>query len=238
MGERSVATRVTLAGPAKTIGDVVKRMESIAASLPESDGVRHFNRLYLAVTRAVEEGVRGVSFQDEPFISQLDVVFANLYFEALEDWEAHAECSPAWRPLLAAREHTLCRPIQFALAGMNAHINHDLAVAVEQTLAERHLKPTMDSPQYRDFTAVNAVLRKVEKKVKRSFLGGFVTDVDRATGDEADELAMWSIADARAQAWHHARILWRLRNHREASNAYLAALSEHVKLEGEALLLL
>jgi Family of unknown function (DUF5995) len=189
------------------------------------------------VTAALPKGVSDVSFEDEPFLSQLDVAFGNLYFQALADWEARQECPAAWRPLFAAREHTWRRPIQFALCGMNAHINHDLPLAVAQTFGDIGAKPVTDSPQYRDFRRVNEVLREVEPNVKGWFVSSFIAEVDRATGDEADELAMWSIADARGLAWHHARRLWRLRGHPQLQDAYLETLSGLVELAGRAILI-
>jgi hypothetical protein len=237
MSERVDATPVTSTEPAKTIGEVIERMAAIDASLPHADGVGHFNRLYLAVTEAVQKCVRDVSFEDEPFLSRLDVVFANLYFNALADWETRHQCSGAWRPLFAAREHIWRRPIQFALCGMNAHINHDLPLAVARTFGELDAKLVSDSPQYRDFMRVNRVLRQVEPNVKSWFVSRLIADVDRATGDEADELAMWSIADARGVAWHHARRLWRLRGHPQLESAYLDTLSGLVELAGRGILL-
>jgi hypothetical protein len=38
--------------------------------------------------------------------------------------------SSAWRPLVERRALPGIEPVQFALAGMNAHTNHDLPVAM------------------------------------------------------------------------------------------------------------
>ena len=64
---------------------VAARMDAIAASLPPDDGVRRFNELYLAVTRAVAVASASATFEDPAFISRLDVVFADLYFAAVDD---------------------------------------------------------------------------------------------------------------------------------------------------------
>ena len=64
---------------------VAARMEAIGAPLAEDDGVRRFNELYLATTRAVAAQSAGNAFADAAFISRLDVVFADLYFGALDD---------------------------------------------------------------------------------------------------------------------------------------------------------
>jgi hypothetical protein len=75
---------------------VAARMETIAAPLREDDGVRRFNELYLAVTRAVAQESVTATFEDAPFISRLDVVFADLYFAAVDDVDAGRTPSRAW----------------------------------------------------------------------------------------------------------------------------------------------
>ena len=58
-------------------------MEGIVAPLPRSDGVACFTRLYLAVTKGVDERLAGVTFADPAFLARLDVVFADLFLTAL-----------------------------------------------------------------------------------------------------------------------------------------------------------
>ena len=224
--------------PAGDIHGVIARMRAIEASLPRTDGVGYFNRLYLAVTKAVHEDVDGrPTFEDPEFLARLDVVFANFYFAAYADWAAGRGCPDAWRPLFDSREHAWRRPIQFALAGMNAHINHDLPLAVVAACEERGLRPEKSSPQYRDFERVNKLLSDVEGRVRRWFESGLIADVDRLTGDEGDALAMWSIADARELAWDQAETLWKLRGHPDIARPYEDALSRLVELGGRGILL-
>ena len=236
MSARPGRTAVAIDGPVQTIEDVIARMTAIDESLPPNDGVAYFNQLYLAVTKAVQEGVRGMQFEDARFLSRLDVVFANLYFQALAAADAGTLVSPAWRPLFAAREHQRC-PVQFALCGMNAHINHDLPLAVTKTADELKAELISSSPQHRDFMSVNQLLAQVEPEVKTWFVKGLIADVDRVIGDEGDKLAMWSIADARELAWRHAGTLWSLREHPHLEKAYIETLSALVHLAGRGILI-
>jgi hypothetical protein len=225
-------------GPVDDIHGVIARMEQIEAALARHDGVGYFNRLYLAVTRAVHEDVDGrPTFEDPGFLARLDVVFANFYFAAYDDWADEGSTPDAWRPLFAARDHAWRRPVQFALAGMNAHINHDLPLAVVATCEERSVKPGRGTPEYRDFERVNKLLSDVEGRVRRWFETGLIADLDRLTGDEADTVAMWSVADARELAWDQAETLWRLRGHPELAGPYEAALSRLVELGGRGILI-
>ena len=61
------------------------------------------------------------------------------------------------------------QPIQLALAGMNAHINHDLALALVATCRARRREPESGSI-HADFEKVNAVLAEVVRPIRRSFL--------------------------------------------------------------------
>src|SRR4051812_7908976 len=114
---------------AESIDDVLERMAAIETALPHDDGGAYFNRMYAEVTRLVSVAVEGHSFEAGEFLERLDVHFANLFFEAYAADEAGAPISPAWAPLFEGRERENTLPIQFALAGMNAHICHDLPLA-------------------------------------------------------------------------------------------------------------
>src|SRR5579862_4965333 len=73
---------VSGAAPA-TIDDVMKVMEGIDALLPDSDGLKWFNRLYLMVTREVDVNPPEGGWKDAEWLTLLDVLFAGLYFRAV-----------------------------------------------------------------------------------------------------------------------------------------------------------
>ena len=58
--------------------------------------------------------------------------------------------------MFEARYRTGIDRIQFALAGMNAHINRDLALALLATNAELNIVPAPCSPESDDYQAVNS----------------------------------------------------------------------------------
>jgi len=120
-----------------TVAEVVGLMHAIERALPRDDGVVFFLRLYRAVTEAVDEAVRpGGEYADPRFCGWLDVVFANSFFRALREATQRRPGVPkAWEPLIEARSRPGVVPIQFALAGMNAHINRDLPFALVETWA-------------------------------------------------------------------------------------------------------
>jgi hypothetical protein len=220
----------------ETIADVIARMEQIDGELPRKDGVAYFNRLYLQVTKAVQAAAASITFADPDFTQRLDVVFAGLYFAAEATVGTGATCPIAWRPLVEERSADRA-PIQFAIVGMNAHINHDLPIALVQTCRELGAAPEDGSPEHADYQRVNGILADVEGQVAGWFETGLIADiVDVTPADVDNALAMWSIADARDLAWEHAKLLWRLRHDPSLADAYGDVLARLVELSGRGIL--
>jgi hypothetical protein len=225
-----------VAAASSDIPSVLARMEAIAAGLPEPDGVGRFNHLYLAVTREVDAQARDAEFEDVDFVVELDVVFAGLYFAAVDADGGGSRLPRAWAPLFGARRSAGIAAIQFALAGMNAHINHDLALALVDTCRHRGVVPERGSPQHRDFERVNAILEAVQERVKGQFAEGLVGVADRLLGRLDDVLAMWKVARARDAAWTHAQTLWALHGLPFLADEYVATLDRMVGFAGRGLL--
>ncbi len=194
---------VSGAAPA-TIADVIARMQAIDALLPAKDGLKWFNRLYLMVTQEVDLNPPGGAWQSPAWLTRLDVVFAGFYFDAVGDFLTGRPGASSWSALFEVRYGTGIDRIQFALAGMNAHINHDLALALLATDAELNVIPTVDSPEHGDYEAVNLLL----KTVMPTELAVLATDtlgvLAEDTGDIGRLLAFWDICKARELAWNFA----------------------------------
>jgi hypothetical protein len=199
------------ATPAGSIEDVVARMVAIDGVLPPTDGVSCFNKLYLEVTKNVLAHLGQATFG--------------------------APSTPrAWQPLFACRSSACIAPIQFALAGMNAHINRDLPVALVETFAAMGLSPGERSPEHGDFERVNALLADTEKQVKALYLDPLLRTLDAEFGEVDDVIAMWSVDAAREAAWTNGQVLWHLRGMAPVADAYLATLDRTVGFASRGLL--
>ena len=219
------------------VDEVAERMRSIEKALPRGDGVRAFTSLYRAVTEDVDRSVRPGTFADAPFARWLDVVFANLYFRALRAHVLGPKRPPrAWAPLFEARARRGVAPIQFALAGMNAHINRDLPLALVTTCAARKVTPMRGGPQHADFRRIDRVLADTESRVKAEFATGLVGWADEALGELDDVLAMWNVRKARAAAWTNAETLWALRDLPLTAGRFALTLDRTVGFAGRGLL--
>src|SRR5271170_1992319 len=154
--------------PVTSVADAITRMEAIEAALPAADGLACFNRMYLDVTRQLDSQLGQGFFADPAFMTQLDVAFANLYFAAAGAAADPAAVPLAWRPLVDQRAAAGIEPVQFALAGMNAHINHDLPIAVVQTCLALGTAPTADEHPA-DYRKVDKLLDAIEQAMRESF---------------------------------------------------------------------
>src|SRR5205085_2938439 len=152
---------------AATITDVVEIMTAIEQALPQSDGLWWFNHLYLRVTLAVRKSMTATTFRDPQFLERLDVVFANLYFDAVAAGDIQPAAAPsAWRPLFECRHQQGLLSLQFALAGMNAHINRDLPAGIVSTYLASGGAPADTGDRRADFLKVNDLLQAVEAEIK------------------------------------------------------------------------
>jgi hypothetical protein len=217
-----------------TVADVVARMERISADLPIGDGVRAFNEMYLATTRNVDEAIRGQQFADPAFMTRLDVVFATLFFSALDVHAGDASLAPhSWRALFEARDRAGISQLQFAVAGMNAHINYDLARAV--VLTARDVGGGLDERRRADFLVINDVLERTQPAVQRQLLTGPFALVDSALGSHDDRVAAWGIRRAREFAWATAETLWDVQGS-SAEKRFLGGVDRMVGLTSRLLL--
>ena len=221
--------------PVTSVAEAIARMEAIVAATPADDGLACFNRMYLAVTQTVNSELGQGFFADPGFMTTLDVVFANFYFAAAGAASEPATVPLAWRPLIEQRATAGIEPIQFALAGMNAHINHDLPVAVVTTCAELGTEPAA-GPHLADFQKVDQLLDASEQSIRQSFETSPELAVDRHLQAVDDLVASWSINSARDLAWQNSLVLWKLRPEPAASGFFLDGLAAATALASRLLL--
>ena len=195
----------------QSINDVVQILQNIESICVDDDGLKWFNWLYLQVTQAVQARVAAGGFTDPAWLAQLDVQFAPLYFSALKSSLCGQPTSTCWQVLFNSRSQPAIARIQFALAGINAHINHDLAEAIVATCQVTGTTPDHGGAHYSDYTAVNSTLDGLIESAKRTLYvrlpGGALPPVSHLE----DTIAAWNVSAARESAWQNAEHLWRLR---------------------------
>jgi hypothetical protein len=221
----------------KTVDGVIARMWEIDAALAAEDGVAVFNRMYLAVTERIAEiialpGPATTRFQDAQVMADLDVRFANLWLAAYDADAARRSVPTAWRPLFELRRGRRL-PVQYAIAGMNSHIEHDLPLAVVDTCTARGLTP---ADVHQDYEAVNDVLAQVEEPIRRSFLDEVGREVDDHLGPIVHLLSTWNIDKARDLSWVTVETLWALQRTSFLHGRFLDGLAHTVGMTSRTLL--
>lgn len=135
------------------IAEMSRRLDGLAAC----DHHGPFALMYLRVTEAVREDGADLDDTERAYVSHLDAVFAQLYFEAFDGWaEGRDESLPAaWRVAFDAAERRRVSGIGNLLLGMNAHISRDLPYAVAA------IGTATKIDEKRSFDGVNVVLGRV-----------------------------------------------------------------------------
>ncbi len=196
--------------PPQSIADVLQALRTIDGTCSDGDGLKWFNRLYLQVTQAVQNRVNAGGFRDPTFLRQLDVQFGKLFFNSLRAVLEGSPCPSCWAASFAVRNDTRLARIQFALAGVNAHINHDLPEAIVSTAQISGTAPTHGSLQHQDYVALNATLDGLVDQAKITLNVRLLGDPMPAVSHIENTIAAWGLSAAREQAWNNSEILWQL----------------------------
>jgi len=197
--------QIVSSGAPAVIPDVIAVMQKIDGLLTSGDGLKWFNKLYLMVTQQIDTQPPPNGWEDAAWLKRLDVVFAGFYFAAVANaLGQNSDVPSSWEALFEARNRAGVDRIQFALAGMNAHINHDLALALLRTNDELHIAPALQSPEHDDYEHVNGLLEEVLPSALNFLAVGIAGELAQDTGKVGRLLAIWNIRAARNQAWDFA----------------------------------
>ncbi len=183
----------------QTIDDVIGALDGIIdRAWRERSRGGYFAAMYRKVTRAVKDGIAAGRFENGPLLEQLDVVFANRYFEALERSDAGGRPSQSWSVAFEAARDAAPLVLQQLLAGMNAHINFDLGIATQQTAPGDRL-PSIES----DFNQINAVLAEQVATLEReiAMVSPLIAELEKLDLRTETRLINFSLVKARDQAW-------------------------------------
>ncbi|MFD4995512.1 DUF5995 family protein [Streptomyces buecherae] len=214
-----------------TVEQALHRMTALERALPGRDGVAVFNGVYLSVTQEVEDRLSAGHFHHGPAAEELTARFAARYLAAVDAAAHGGRPSPAWRPLFDLRRHPAVQPVQFALAGINAHIGNDLALALRDTCVSLGCEPAALEA---DFDRVGDVLTGLEERVREELMPG--PDLLDIADPLTHLVGAWSLDRARDAAWGAFRALWGLREQPELAREFAERVDAGVGLVGRVLL--
>ncbi len=223
-------------GTPQSVSDVLLTLRAIENTCADADGLKWFNWLYLQVTQAVEARIAGGGFTDAAWLARLDVEFAHLYFSALQSWLSGRTAPDCWQVLFNSRSQGAIARIQFALAGINAHINHDLPEAIVATCEVMGTSPDHGGKHYSDYTALNSTLDGLIETAKNTLNVRLPGGALPAVSHLEDTIAAWNVSAARESAWQNAEHLYQLRTFPLFGFGFLNMLDGFTTVIGKALL--
>lgn len=150
----AAASTPAISQRAETIDQVLLALDQIIEQARnEKSRMGYFAALYRRVTRSVKDGIDQGKFQNGPLLEKLDIVFANRYLTAYEQFRSGETPSLSWQLAFQSASKWYPLIVQQLLIGINAHINLDLGVAAAQVAPGDQL-PSLKP----DFDQINAVL--------------------------------------------------------------------------------
>jgi hypothetical protein len=198
----TLTTALSLENPYLSLDEALRSLQAIEGVLrAEHDRRAVFATAYSVITDAIRERVRAGWFGDNAWAERYAVAFANLYREALAAYEAGAtETLPkSWRFSFDTSRSGRGLLIQDLVLGVNAHVNHDLALALQLV----GIDPDRQA-RYADHTLVNAVLAAATDRLQDQvceLYAPILGLLDLAGGRLDETLASFSVTKARESAW-------------------------------------
>lgn len=192
---------------AESIEDVISIMDDVIRNCRVQESrLGYFTVLYRTTTHMVKKHCdQGGFFNDDARMRQLDVAFANYYFDSLFA-HLHYETPPSesWKVAFQAADDPQVVLMQHLLLGMNAHISLDLGVAAA-TIADGNLDDSLEH----DFFLLNSVLASLINvvQVELGSVSPLLGWMNRLTLHFENFLVDHGIRFARSRAWHFAEKL-------------------------------
>ena len=214
----------------RTVADVVAAMDERLERLESPSGTgrsaqRDFLATYRRTTLAVGRAVEDARFEDPDWVERWDVVFADLYLEALDaDVTGVGTVSRPWRLAFDVPEGLPA--LRNVLAGINAHVNYDLPQALLAVIDDADFEdPHLLARRRRDHERIDAVLagRVAAEDTELASTSGR-TLLDRLLVPANRSASRRFLREARRKVWHNTAELQRARL--AGAQAYTTRLAE------------
>jgi hypothetical protein len=195
-----------MAGGSHSIPALLEGMDALVAELEaECSPGRYFLSTYTRTTRAIGAALEDGRFEDPAWVEEWDVVFADLYLDALRAYRTDPAFPPRpWR--VAFNADPALPPIAHVLLGINAHINYDLpqallAVIPPEDVENAHLMER----RRRDHERIDHVLaeRVSAEDGELEKAGPTRTPLDRLMTPLNQAASRRFLKEARLKVWHN-----------------------------------
>ena len=208
------------------IDELIGRMAALLEPLQAAgDQRRYFHATYQRTTVAVAAELERGGFIDPDWVERWDVVFADLYLDALADALAGRRPPRPWD--IAFRAPPGLPALRHVLLGMNAHINYDLPQALVAVITDAEFDdPAVMARREADHRAINQVLatRVAAEDDELTSISGPGSLLDRLLRPFNRLGTQRFLREAREKVWANAIALSRAR--RQGPEAYQTVLAQ------------
>jgi hypothetical protein len=212
----------------ESIDSLLVRMRADLSTLEaRQDARRFFHATYLRTTQAVADEIRRGGFADANWVEHWDLVFADLYLEALDRDQRGSPVAGPWQvAFAAASQQPDLPPLRHVLFGLNAHINYDLPQALLKVIdSDDYDDPEMLRQREADHRHLDSVLQdRVAAEDAELNAISKVTRLDRLLRPANRAASRRFLAEARSKVWRNARVLDQAR--RAGAAEYASVLAE------------
>jgi hypothetical protein len=213
------------------IGRMAATLEQLQAA---GDQRRYFHATYQRTTMAVAAELERGGFLDGEWVERWDVVFADLYLDALTAALAGRKPARPWDIAFAAP--AALPALRHVLLGMNAHINYDLPQALVAVITDEQFDdPVLLARRQADHRAIDDVLasRVAAEDDELTAISGPGSLLDRLLRPFNRLGTQRFLREAREKVWANAIVLSRAR--RQGPGAYAAVLAQLEELSAAKL---
>lgn len=201
-----------------SIDALLERMGSYLTPMVEQgDERRHFLATYMRTSAAIQEEIRSAregGFGDPDWVERWLLTFADMYVDALRQWNEEGSAPPPWQAVFRADDPIA--PTRQVLLSASAHIQYDFPQALLQVISDERFEDRrfvaarrrdhehMDRIIARRASEEDRLLREAERRRGRSV-------TDWAISSIGGQAAVRLLRDARSRVWHNAAVLSRAR---------------------------
>ena len=189
----------------ESIDQVLNRLDEIIhESEIKKSVLGYFPALYRQVTQSVKDHIEAGYFDDNARMEQLDVIFANRYLKAYQQYTKKENCTASWRLAFEGERNIKLIVLQHLFLCMNAHINLDLGIAAATVCPGSSIQDLKN-----DFFKINIVLSKLVNEVQNQLadIWPLMWVIDWLSGNLDEALSDFSMNIARDGAWRVAQDL-------------------------------
>jgi hypothetical protein len=204
---------------------IIARMQALVGSWQERGDQRAvFLSCYQMMTQNMLTAIERGEFRDSLWIGRLLHDFADYYFKALEQYDRNPTSTPrVWYIAHDAARDSKSMALQNLLLGVNAHINYDLVLTLDDLLHSewQRLSPEKQADRYWDYCYVNDIIGKTIDAVQDQVLEPAmpILDIfDSLLGRHDETLVSNLITHWRENVWKQAVCLFDCDNPQERTS--------------------